>query len=203
VVVVLILMARIKPGTTAIAYGTSSGILYGAMAGLIKSVLAVGGSGGVSAALTDWETYALVIVALSAMGTQQVALGAGHLSTAMSAIIVSTPVASTAIAITIFDERFLATGFALFALFASVVVSFIGVFSLPREALSLGAPEDVPSPDPSDEEATASTADDSGFAHGVPGPNPVTLPVIPAGTGAGDSTESATSRSSTISGGKS
>ncbi len=202
VVVVLILIARIKPGTTAIAYGTSSGILYGAMAGLIKSVLAVGGSGGISAALTDWETYALVIVALSAMGTQQVALGAGHLSTAMSAIIVSTPVASTAIAITIFDEQFLATGFALFALFASVVVSFIGVFSLPRESLSLGAPEDVPTAEPTEGETSAkaaakSTTDDSGFSHGVPGPNPVTLPVISAGTGArSDSSQGAVAQGS-------
>lgn len=192
VVVIALVVARIWPSTTAIAYGTSSGILYGAMAGLIKSVLAVIGSDGAGAAFSDWETYAFVIVALSAMGTQQVALGAGHLSTAMASIIVSTPVASTVIAITIFDERFLASGLALLALFISVIISFLGVFVLPRDSLTLGARGDAPAGEPSRQakpdpqgaaaqgaESADSPRGESGFAHGLPGPNPLTLPVIP------------------------
>jgi drug/metabolite transporter (DMT)-like permease len=192
VVVIALVIARIWPSTTAIAYGTSSGILYGAMAGLIKSVLAVIGSEGAGAAFSDWETYAFVLVALSAMGTQQVALGAGHLSTAMASIIVSTPVASTVIAITIFDERFLASGLALLSLFISVIISFIGVFVLPRDSLTLGASgggsagsasgQEDPDPQGASPQAAApadSAQGDTGFAHGLPGPNPLTLPVIP------------------------
>lgn len=185
VVVVLLVIAKAKPSATSVLYGTASGVLYGAMAGLIKTVLSIAGSDGIVGALTTWETYAMLLVSLGAVATQQVALGAGHLSTAMAAIIVSSPVASTLIALAIFGERFTSTGIEFVALIVSIIVSFVGVYVLPRQSLTLGADDASKAPTAPQPVSGAKGAGSNGLGkhhphlhHGLPGPVPIAFPHV-------------------------
>ena len=91
-------------------YGAAAGILYGFMAALMKDITATISDDGLAATFGEWQLYVLVVCGLGAIVLQQLALRSGHLSAGLSAISVGTPVMSTILGITIFEETFSTEG---------------------------------------------------------------------------------------------
>ena len=112
--------------------GAASGILYGVMSAMMKIVMDELEVLGIWGTLTDWRVYVLGLVGLAALIIQAVALGAGHLSSVLSAILVFNPITATLIAVTVFGEEFTTSGFGWLALGVSVVLAIGGALSLAR-----------------------------------------------------------------------
>ena len=91
-------------------YGTAAGIVYGALAALMKDVTATITDDGLLAVFAEWQTYVLIGAGIVAIVLQQLALRSGHLSAGLSAISVGTPVMSTILGVTIFEETFTTAG---------------------------------------------------------------------------------------------
>ncbi|MGI9029108.1 MAG: DMT family transporter [Ilumatobacteraceae bacterium] len=132
IVVALVLAARAAHGFAAALYGTAAGIVYGVMAALMKDVTEIFSSDGLVAAFKDWQVYVLIVSGLGAVTLQQLALRAGHLSAGLSALSVGTPVMSTILGITIFEETFTTNGVEWLVYGIGVALAIAGVFVLAR-----------------------------------------------------------------------
>ena len=149
VVAVLVLAARAASSFAAALYGTAAGIVYGFMAALMKDVTETVSNDGLFAVFTEWQLYVLLATGLGAITLQQLALRAGHLSSGLSAISVGTPVMSTILGITIFEETFRTDGIEWLGYGLAVVLTLIGVLMLARSpaiAAANDAPADEPAP---------------------------------------------------------
>lgn len=80
-----ILLSRRLTDATGRAFllGIASGVLFGAVAGLMKSVVNEGAQGGVPALLASWTTWALVVLGCTAVVTNQHAYRCARLSASM------------------------------------------------------------------------------------------------------------------------
>lgn len=132
VVAVLVLAARVARPVSAALFGTAAGIVYGLMAAFMKDVTATVSDEGLIAALANWQLYVLFVSGLGAIVLQQLALRAGHLSAGLSAISVGTPVMSTILGITIFEETFTTNGFEWLLYDLGVALAILGVVMLAR-----------------------------------------------------------------------
>jgi drug/metabolite transporter (DMT)-like permease len=141
--VVLVGAARAAPGFAAALYGAAAGIVYGLMAALMKDVTETISSDGLFAALADWQLYVLLATGLGAITLQQLALKAGHLSSGLSAISVGTPVMSTILGITIFEETFRTNGVEWLGAGVAVALAVVGVSLLARSPAIAAASEAV------------------------------------------------------------
>jgi drug/metabolite transporter (DMT)-like permease len=91
-------------GQKAAVYGTASGIMFGLAAALAKPTVEELHNG-LSAVLSDWETYALLAAGAVAFILQQISLGTGHLAPSVATVSVANPVIGILIGTLLLDER--------------------------------------------------------------------------------------------------
>ena len=164
VVAVLVVCARLWRFVAAALYGTAAGIVYGAMAALMKDVTATITDDGLLAVFGEWQTYVLVLCGVGAIVLQQLALRSGHLSAGLSAISVGTPVMSTILGITIFEETFTTDGIEWLWYGLGVTLAVVGVTLLARSPAIAAATEPGSLEDPPSETTV------TGIQNPVPGP---------------------------------
>lgn len=143
VVIAVLIAARAAHGFAAALYGTAAGIVYGIMAAFMKDVTATITDDGLLKLFGQWQLYVLVVTGVGAITLQQLALRAGHLSAALSAISVGTPVMSTILGVTIFEETFTTHGIEWFAYGVAVALAIAGVVMLARSPTIAAASADV------------------------------------------------------------
>lgn len=132
VVAALFVAARARTTFAAALYGSAAGIVYGLMAALMKDITETISQDGLFGAFARWQLYVLIVTGFSAVALQQFALRAGHLSAGLSAISVGTPVMSTILGITIFEETFTTSGIEWLAYGIGVALAIAGVVMLAR-----------------------------------------------------------------------
>lgn len=129
----LVLAARRRGGVRAGALAVATGIAYGVLAALTKSVVDLLGDG-IVPLLLGWETWVLVVAAVGGTYLQQAAFQAGDLSTTLPAITVGEPLVAALVGLTVLGERVQADGvewvliglLVATALFATVVLARAG-----------------------------------------------------------------------------
>ena len=89
----------------ALPLGIATGIMFGIQGALTKSVMTILTEGaGVSEAITSWELYVLLIMAVGSVSLQQLAFQAADLSASEPAIMIFTPVSSAVCGVVVFGE---------------------------------------------------------------------------------------------------
>ena len=91
------------PGARAATYGIVAGVLYGASATLMNSVIAAWHAEG-SDVLTDWQLYALGATGIGGFLVQQISLSFGKLATSVSTTSVTNPIVSVLLGVLLFQE---------------------------------------------------------------------------------------------------
>lgn len=96
--------ARVMSGARrALLLGVAAGVLFGVAAVLTKGVIALAGDG-IEPLLTSGETYALIVVGLSATALQQNAYQAGALQASLPASTVAEPVIASMLGFLVLGE---------------------------------------------------------------------------------------------------
>jgi len=109
-VLVLSVVGRGRSGATrALVFGAAAGLGYGLQAAVTKTFV-VRIDGGVSAVLTSWTTYVLILSALSGFALQQSALKTGVLAPAMASSNSVTLFSSVILGITVYGETLSRSG---------------------------------------------------------------------------------------------
>ncbi len=126
----------------ALPLAIATGVLYGVIAALTKSVASLVGHGFV-AVITNWETYALMIVGIIGVVLQQSAFQAGSLEASLPAATVLEPIVATVLGLTILGETLRAGGAALAVIAVCVIVVVLGTVALARSAARF-TPEPAP-----------------------------------------------------------
>jgi hypothetical protein len=148
VVIVCLVWAatRAHRAARALPLAIATGVLYGVIAALTKAVASLVGHGFV-AVMTNWETYALMIVGIIGVVLQQSAFQAGSLEASLPAATVLEPIVATVLGLTILGETLQAGGATLVLIGVCVVVVVLGTVALARSAARF-APEPDPTPTP-------------------------------------------------------
>ncbi|MEJ2886612.1 DMT family transporter [Actinomycetospora aeridis] len=147
VLLLCVLLAGRKRGPRRAALlAVATGLAYGLVAALTKSVVDALGDG-VLALLTSWETWALVAAVLGGTLLQQSAFGAGPLAASLPAVTVGEPVVAAVLGIVVLGEQVRADGLE-WALIGVLVVLMIAATA----ALSRSSAAAAPTPDPADRE---------------------------------------------------
>lgn len=120
----------------ALAFATGTGIMFGIQAALTKAVLDLATTDRlhVLAAITSWELYALIVMAVGSVALQQLAFQAADLSASQPAITVLTPIAGATCGILIFGERLQTGPWGLAAIFVAVLAMGAATIALARTA---------------------------------------------------------------------
>ena len=153
VVAFCLLVARRNPGPRrALLLGVIAGALFGVAAVLTKGVVAHAG-GGLGALFTSGETYALVVVGLTATVMQQNAYQAGSLQASLPASTVAEPVVATTLGFLVLGE-YLGAGAAVSAiLIIAVVVMVAATIAMARDSVEATPVPTLHSPHPSAKKA--------------------------------------------------
>jgi drug/metabolite transporter (DMT)-like permease len=121
-----------RPGRPrALALAISTGLLYGLTSALTKSVMKLFADGP-EPLLTSWETYVLVVVAITGTALQQMAFQAGSLEISLPAVTVLDPVVAGLLGIVALHEGLKADGPEWGLIGLSVLVMVIGTAALAR-----------------------------------------------------------------------
>jgi drug/metabolite transporter (DMT)-like permease len=133
---------RHSTGSTAAALlGTATGLLYGAVAGLLKADMGTINRG-LGALVTSWPFYALVGVGALSLLVNQLAYQAGPLSSSLPAILTVDPLVSLVIGVAVFDEHFRSGPVALLGEAAGFALVLIAASGLTRpDLLPASAPQ--------------------------------------------------------------
>jgi drug/metabolite transporter (DMT)-like permease len=104
--VAALLLARTVTDATRSAFllGIASGVMFGAVAGLMKSVVYEGTTGGVPALLTSWTTWALIVLGCAAVVTNQQAYRYARLSASMPVLNVVDGVVAVVFGLVAYNE---------------------------------------------------------------------------------------------------
>jgi drug/metabolite transporter (DMT)-like permease len=111
--------------------GRPRGLLYGLTSALTKSVMRLFADG-LEPLLTSWETYVLVVVAISGTALQQMAFQAGSLEISLPAVTVLDPVVAGLLGIVALHEGVSAGGPEWGLIGISVLVMVVGTAALAR-----------------------------------------------------------------------
>ncbi|MGZ4439849.1 MAG: DMT family transporter, partial [Gaiellaceae bacterium] len=115
---------------TAVLFGTASGVCFGFQAAATK--VFVGVVGGLSAILSSWSTYALIVSALLGFVLQQSALKTAVLAPAMASTNVANMIVSVVLGAVVFEET-LSHGNGTFAVaVGGLAVAVLAVVALTR-----------------------------------------------------------------------
>lgn len=136
------------PAEKAAFYGTTAGILFGFEAAAMKT-FDTALANGFTAVLTSWSSYAMLFSAAGGFYFMQVALQAGALAPAIASSNAANPIASAALARTMYLETPQRTTGGKVASLVSLVVLVIGLIWLAR---------DQSTPDEAREPAAASSS---------------------------------------------
>jgi hypothetical protein len=137
---------RGAPVRRAAAFGVAGALAWALMAVFLKSVTDTLAAFGLGGMLARWPIYALAAAAISATLLEQTALHVGPLSVSQPLLVVINPVASIALSIWLFDERFTASPARITIAVLSFAALAVGVVVLSRTAPQDLAPS-VPDPD--------------------------------------------------------
>ena len=145
--VACVLLAGRKRGPRRAALlAVATGLAYGLVAALTKSVVDALGDGPVEL-LTSWETWALVVAVLGGTLLQQAAFGAGPLAASLPAVTVGEPIVAAVLGVVVLLEQVRADGpeWVLIGLLVLLMVAATA-------ALSRSSAAAAPTPDPADRE---------------------------------------------------
>lgn len=131
VAIAVVAGARRRGPVRALGFGIASGVLFGVMSALIKSVVDNFGNG-LESALTNWEIYALILTTGLGFILQQAAYQAGALGLSLPAIVVLEPVTAAAIGIWVLDESLRTEGPRSVAIALSVVAMVVGLVAIAK-----------------------------------------------------------------------
>jgi hypothetical protein len=105
-VVSVVLAAQLGPRPARAALlGTAAGSGFGLSAAMMKLTVARLSDGGVVSMLTSWQTYAMVIAGLSALGLVQAALNAGTLVAVQPGLTILDPLVSVVWGVLVVGEH--------------------------------------------------------------------------------------------------
>lgn len=122
---------RVRGARRAVLLALATGMLYGITAALTKTTVSLLGDG-IASMLTNWEPYALAVVASGGMLLNQSAFHAGALSASLPTLTVGEPIVASIIGATLLDERLRTHGIGWVALAIAVVAMLAGVAVLAR-----------------------------------------------------------------------
>lgn len=145
--VACVLLAGRKRGPRRAALlAVATGLAYGLVAALTKSVVDALGDGPVEL-LTSWETWALVVAVLGGTLLQQAAFGAGPLAASLPAVTVGEPIVAAVLGVVVLLEQVRADGpeWVLIGLLVLLMVAATA-------ALSRSSAAAAPTADPADRE---------------------------------------------------
>jgi drug/metabolite transporter (DMT)-like permease len=144
---------RGSPRRRAAAFGVAGALAWALMAVFIKSTTDTLAAFGIGGMLARWPVYALAASAVAGTLLEQAALHVGPLSVSQPLLVVVNPLASIALSIWLFDERFTPSPARITIAVLSFAVMAVGVVALSRTS-----PQDLaPSrPGRPDEEPSAS-----------------------------------------------
>lgn len=145
VAIAVVAGARRRGPVRALGFGSASGVLFGVMSALTKSVVDRFGDG-LAPAVTSWETYALILTAVLGFVLQQAAYQAGSLGLSLPAIVVLEPVTAAAIGIWVLDESLHTEGPRAVAIALSVVAMLAGLVAIARAEARVAVVQAAPAP---------------------------------------------------------
>jgi hypothetical protein len=134
----LLLAARRHGRVRAAALAVATGIAYGVLAALTKSVVDLL-TDGIVPLLLGWETWVLVVAAVGGTYLQQAAFQAGDLATTLPAITVAEPLVAALLGLTVLGEQVRADGAEWVLIGLLVVVTVVATTVLARSSAA-GAP---------------------------------------------------------------
>jgi drug/metabolite transporter (DMT)-like permease len=134
----LVVAARRRGRVRAAALAVATGVAYGVLAALTKSVVDLLGDG-VVPLLLGWETWTLVAAAIGGTYLQQAAFQAGDLATTLPAITVGEPLVAAFLGLTVLGERVVADGAGWVLMGALVATTVLATVVLARSRAT-GAP---------------------------------------------------------------
>ncbi|MCD2188453.1 DMT family transporter [Actinomycetospora soli] len=129
----LLLAARRHGRVRAAALAVATGIAYGVLAALTKSVVDLL-TDGVLPLLLGWETWVLVVAAVGGTYLQQAAFQAGDLATTLPAITVAEPLVAALLGLTVLGEQVRADGAEWVLIGVLVVVTVVATTVLARSS---------------------------------------------------------------------
>lgn len=115
----------------AVGLAVVAGTMFGFASALTKSLMNLLGDDLV-AALSAWETYAVIVTGGIGLVCQQLAFQAGSIEISLPAVVVLDPVISVAVGVAALDERVLATGWEWVIIAAAAIVMITGTIALAR-----------------------------------------------------------------------
>jgi hypothetical protein len=138
----LALAARRHGRVRAAALAVATGIAYGVLAALTKSVVDLL-THGVVPLLLGWETWVLVVAAVGGTYLQQAAFQAGDLATTLPAITVAEPLVAALLGLAVLGEQVRADGAEWVLIGVLVLVTVVATTVLARSSAA-AAPAPVP-----------------------------------------------------------
>ena len=129
----LVLLARrASPVRRAAAFATATALLWALEATFIKSATDSLVTGGVVGLLRSWSLYAMILVGVAGLTTEQLALRVGPLSVSQPLIVIVDPLASVLLGVSLFRDQ-IAHGIAALAVAAlAFLVMSVGVVAMTR-----------------------------------------------------------------------
>ena len=129
---------RGSPARRAALLAAAAGLAWALTATFLKTATETLATHGISGMLTHWPVYALVAAVIIGMLLHQAALHVGPLSMSQPVLAIVNPLASIALSVWLFDERFTDSP-------ARIAISFLAmaVLAVAVIALSRAAPEDL------------------------------------------------------------
>jgi drug/metabolite transporter (DMT)-like permease len=121
--------ARQRGSVGAALFAAAAGLAFAFQAAATKEFVGVVGEG-LSALLSSWTTYALILSALAGFALQQSALKTGYLAPAIGASNASTLVASIALGALVFGERLVKSGNPALPALLALALAVVGVILL-------------------------------------------------------------------------
>ncbi|HZJ27381.1 MAG TPA: DMT family transporter [Acidimicrobiia bacterium] len=115
----------------AVALAVGAGCCYGVTSATTKSAMSLLGDG-LGPLLTGWETYVVVVAAISGFTMHQLSFQAGSLELSLPAITILDPIIAAALGITVLDETLRADGAEWALIGASLAAMVIGTIALAR-----------------------------------------------------------------------
>ncbi|WP_018331751.1 DMT family transporter [Actinomycetospora chiangmaiensis] len=138
----LVVAARRRGRVRAAALAVATGLAYGVLAALTKSVVQLL-TDGIVPLLLGWETWVLVVAAIGGTYLQQAAFQAGDLATTLPAITVAEPLVAAVLGLTVLGERVTADGAQWVLIALLVVVTVVATAVLARSSAA-AAPTPAP-----------------------------------------------------------
>jgi hypothetical protein len=125
---------RGSPMRRAAVFAVAAALAWALMATFLKTTTDTLATVGIGGTLTSWPVYALAVSAVTGTLLEQAALHVGPLSVSQPLLVIINPLASIALSIWLFDERFTGGPAKIAIAFLAFAVMAVGVIVLSRTA---------------------------------------------------------------------